>query len=207
MLAVVTGASGLLGGNLAIELIGQGHRVRATRRSSSRTDHLSAFPIDWCLADLGDPGALTAAFAHADVVFHCAAAVKVARRVTPELLETNVTGTANVLAAAKEARVPRLVYCSTVATIGISEDGRPCDESVRWNLAEHGLANGYAITKRAAETLVHEGIGNGLDAVIVNPTYMLGPMILIQLRQVDRERSAPPATGLPSRHQQFCRCP
>ena len=75
--AAITGASGLLGGNLAAELCAQGWTVRATRRSSTKTDHLSDLPIAWVPGDLDDVPALTAAFRGADVVFHCAAQVSI----------------------------------------------------------------------------------------------------------------------------------
>jgi dihydroflavonol-4-reductase len=174
-LAVITGASGLVGGNLAEALLGSGHRVRAVRRGSTRVDHLADLAIEWTTADLADPAALGEAFAGADVVFHCAAQVTTRRGVTPDLVATNVTGTANVLAAVRAARVPRLVHTSTVGAIGLSTDGKPCTEEARWNFDEAGLVDGYAITKRQAEDLVRAAVAGGLDAVIVNPGYMFGP--------------------------------
>ena len=176
MRAVVTGASGLLGGNLALELIAQGHDVLATRRSAASTQHLDGHPITWASADLGDVNALTTAFAGADVVFHCAALVSsILRHPTPELVATNVDGTRNVIAALRAARVPRLVHCSTVGAVGLTESGKPCTEQARWNFAEHGLDDGYVTTKRRAEDVVEAAVRDGLDAVVVNPTYMLGP--------------------------------
>jgi len=173
--AVVTGASGLVGGNLALELLRQGHAVRAIRRSVASTAHLEGEPIEWAAADLDDVAALTAAFDGADVVFHCAALVSILRRVTPELTRANVDGTRNVIAAMRAARVPRLVHCSTVGAVGLTETGVPCDETARWNFAEHGLDDGYVTTKQRAEEVVRDAVRAGLDAVIVNPTYMLGP--------------------------------
>jgi dihydroflavonol-4-reductase len=175
-LAVITGASGLVGGNLAAALLDAGHRVRATRRASTRVDHLAGLAIEWVDADLGDPERLAGAFDGADVVFHCAAQVATRRGVTPALTAANVTGTAHVLAAVRAARVPRLVHTSTVGAVGLSTDGRPCTEEANWNFAEAGLIDGYAITKRQSEELVHAAAGEGLDAVIVNPTYMFGPL-------------------------------
>ena len=174
-LAVITGASGLLGANLAEALLAGGHRVRATRRASTRVDHLADLAIEWALADLGEPARLAEAFAGADVVFHCAAQVTIRRGVTPLLTAANVTGTANVLDAVRTASVPRLVHTSTVGAVGLSTDGAPCTEEARWNFEEAGLLDGYAITKRQSEDLVHAAAAAGLDAVIVNPTYMLGP--------------------------------
>jgi len=175
MQTVVTGASGLLGGNLALELARAGHRVRATRRSAASTRHLDGHPIEWVDADLGERRTLAGAFVGADVVFHCAALVSILRRPTPELVATNVDGTRNVIEAVRSARVARLVHCSTVGAVGLSEDGKPCTEESRWNFADHGLDDGYVMTKHASEELVREAVRGGLDAVVVNPTYMFGP--------------------------------
>jgi dihydroflavonol-4-reductase len=171
-LAVITGASGFLGANLAALLLEAGHGVRATRRASTRIGHLNDLAMEWIDADCGDAAALQAAFRGADVVFHCAAKVGVRRGVTPEMEETNVGGTRNVIAAARSARVPRLVHVSSSVAVGVSSDGDPCTEESPWNMPEHRLDDGYAITKRRAEALVRE---SGLDAVVVNPCYMFGP--------------------------------
>jgi dihydroflavonol-4-reductase len=171
---VVTGASGLLGGNLAAELRAQGHQVLATRRAGTKIQHLDDLTLAWVDADLGAPEALARAFAGAEAVFHCAAAVTVKREVTPEMTAANVTGTANVVEAVIAARVPRLVHTSSVVAVGLSTDGRPCDETATWNFDTEGLVDAYALTKRRAEDVVHAA-RDRIDAVIVNPTYMLGP--------------------------------
>ncbi len=170
----VTGASGLLGGNLVAELIAAGHEVIATRRAGTRAAHLGDLPITWRDAELGSTAALTAAFAGAGAVFHCAAAVTVKRAVTAEMTAANVTGTANVIDACVAAGVARLVHTSSVVAVGLSTDGRPCDETSAWNFEREGLIDAYAITKRRAEDVVHAARSR-LDAVIVNPTYMFGP--------------------------------
>jgi dihydroflavonol-4-reductase len=174
-LAVVTGASGLVGANLAEQLVAAGHRVRATRRDSTRVDHLADLPLEWVEAELGAPDRLIEAFAGADVVFHCAAAVGVRRDVSPAMHAANVEGTGHVIAAARAARVPRLVHTSSVVAVGLSTDGRPSTEEAPWNFEAHGLLDGYAITKRQAEERVLAAAADGLDAVVVNPTYLLGP--------------------------------
>jgi dihydroflavonol-4-reductase len=171
---VITGASGLLGGNLAAELIAAGHEVAALRRAGTRVSHLEDLAIAWHEADLGSTAAMARAFAGADCVFHCAAQVSVKRAVTPEMTATNVTGTANVIDAVIAAGVPRLVHTSSVVAVGLSTDGRPCDETATWNFEAEGLIDAYAITKRRAEDVVHAA-RERVDAVIVNPTYMLGP--------------------------------
>jgi dihydroflavonol-4-reductase len=171
---VVTGASGLLGGNLAAALIDDGHKVLATRRSSTRVEHLADLAIEWVAADLGDVPGLTTAFADADAVFHCAAEVSIEKKVSPAMHAANVVGTENVLAAAEAARVGRLIHCSTVGAVGLTTNGAPCDETAAWNFDQLGMDDGYVTTKHASEERVRAAAGR-LDVVIVNPTYMFGP--------------------------------
>ena len=171
---VITGASGLLGGNLAAELALAGHQVAAIRRAHTRVDHLADVAIAWHDAELGSVDALTRAFDGAACVFHCAAQVSVKRQVTPEMTAVNVTGTRHVIDAAVAAGVPRLVHVSSVVAIGLSTDGRPCDETAPWNFDTEGMTDAYAITKRRAEDAV-QAARDRIDAVIVNPAYMLGP--------------------------------
>ncbi|MCC7536953.1 MAG: NAD-dependent epimerase/dehydratase family protein [Deltaproteobacteria bacterium] len=175
MRMAITGASGLVGGNLAALLVGDGHDVTCTKRPGSRVAHLGHLAVRWTDAELADVSALASAFEGAQVVFHCAAAVGIAPTVTKELEETNVVGTRHVIDAVRRAGVRRLVHCSTTAAVGLSVDGADVDETARWNFAELGLADGYAITKRDAEDVVRGAVRDGLDAVIVNPTYMFGP--------------------------------
>src|SRR5262245_39907092 len=92
----ITGASGLLGGNLAAELLTAGTEVTAIRRSNTKVAHLADLAIDWREADLNDVSAMAKAFEGSAAVFHCAAAVGVMKKVTPEMRQANVTGTANV---------------------------------------------------------------------------------------------------------------
>ena len=170
----VTGASGLLGGNLAAELVAAGHQVIAIRRAGTRTDHLDDVAIEWHDADLGSTAAMARAFQGAACVFHCAAQVSLRRTVSPEMSATNVVGTANVIDAVRAAGVPRLVHTSSVVAVGVSTDGRPCDETATWNFDTEGLVDAYAITKHQAEDVVRAARFE-VDAVIVNPTYLLGP--------------------------------
>jgi dihydroflavonol-4-reductase len=175
MLAAITGATGLLGANLARELLARGHSVRATRRASSDVSHLGGMAVEWASADLGDPGGLTEAFRGADVVFHCAAQVGVTRRVTQAMTHANVDGTRNVIDAVRAAAVRRLVHCSSVVTIALSGDGTPSGEDAAYNFDARGMADGYGRSKTEAEGLVLAAARAGLDAVVANPTYMFGP--------------------------------
>lgn len=172
--AVVTGASGLLGSNLAAELIAQGHTVTATRRPSTDTSSLSDLPVKWVYVDLGSVTELSEVFAGADVVFHCAASVSTRRTVTKAMSAINVGATQAVVEAAIAAGTPRLVHTSSANTIGPTPDGTPADEQTPWAMDEAGLASGYAVTKWRGEILVKRACDK-LDAVIVNPTYLVGP--------------------------------
>ncbi len=171
----ITGASGLLGANLAIALLQQGHTVIATRRGKSRIDHLSAYPIQWIDAALDQPDALQSAFSGCDGVFHCAAAVSVQFKIEPWIYAANVEGTRNVLQAAQAAEVPRLIHCSTTSALGLSTDGLPSDETVPFNFAAYGLDDAYVQTKRQAQDLVLQAASDGMNALIVNPAFMIGP--------------------------------
>ncbi len=170
----ITGASGLLGGNLAAELHAAGHEVVAIKRGGSKVKQLDDVPITWKEGELSDTAALTRAFEGCAAVFHCAAAVGVIREVKPEMYAANVTGTQNVIDACVAAKVGRLVHTSSVVAVGLSTNGQPCDETATWNFDKEGLIDAYAITKREAEDVVNRA-KDRLDCVIVNPTYMFGP--------------------------------
>lgn len=174
MHAVVTGASGLLGGNLSAELVAQGHTVTATRRPSTDTSSVADLPITWVYADLGSAPELREVFAGADVVFHCAASVSTRRKITPAVSAVNVAATQAVVEAAIAVGTPRLVHTSSANTIGPTPDGTPADEQTPWGWDKAGLAGTYPVTKRRGEILVQRACDK-LDAVIVNPTYLVGP--------------------------------
>jgi dihydroflavonol-4-reductase len=175
MRAAITGASGLLGANLAAALLAAGHAVRATRRTSTKVEHLRSLAIEWVDAGLDQADALASAFRDIDVVFHCAAQVGVTRRATPQMVAANVEGTRQVVAAVGRAGVRRLVHCSTVAAVGLSDDGAPCTEDTPYNMVARKMADGYGATKHEAESIVLSAVREGLDAVIANPCFMFGP--------------------------------
>lgn len=175
MKIAVTGATGLVGSNLAVLAVEQGHQVRCTHRKGAKTGHLAHLPIEWVEADLSKPHSLRAAFERQDAVFHCAAVVSFSPGQDALMQKANVDGTNAIMDAVKACHVPRLVHCSSVVTCAISDDGTPVDETRPWNFVEHGLNDGYAVTKRLAEELVLARAKIDVDAVVVNPTYMLGP--------------------------------
>lgn len=178
MRTAVTGATGLVGSNLVIELLNQGHEVRGTRRATSQVDHLSNFDVEWVLADLEDKSSLEKAFEGCDAVFHCAARVVMESEPSDATVSVNINGTKNVMQACRANNVDRLVSVSSVVAVGVSDDGEPIDETAEWNMPKHNLDDGYAITKRRSQELVMNAANDPsdpLDAVVVNPSYMFGP--------------------------------
>jgi dihydroflavonol-4-reductase len=175
MHVAVTGATGLVGANLVTALNQAGHTVRATRRAGSNLSTLDGMQVDWAEAELRNASALAAAFEGAELVFHCAAAVTVKRKVEPWIFDANVTGTRNVIEACRAAGVRRLLHCSSTVTMGLGQNGQPANEKSPWNIDTAGLDDAYATTKRQAEEVVMAEAANGLDAVVVNPGYMFGP--------------------------------
>lgn len=174
MRAALTGATGLLGANLAELLVQRGWTVTATRRASSDTRVLDDLPITWVEASLSDPDGLARAFDGADAVFHCAAQVTLRKEIRPEVRATNVDGTRNVLTAAGKAS-GRLVHVSTVACSALGEGGALVDETATYNFEREGLDDAYSRTKYEGELLVVEAARAGQDAVIVSPTFLFGP--------------------------------
>ena len=174
MRAVVTGASGLLGANLALTLREAGHEVICTRRAGSKVAHLDHAKLTWAEADLADEAALRRAFDGADWVFHNAAAVTVRQKVTPSIYDTNVLGAERALRACQAAGA-RMIFTSSTVTIGLATGPEPADETSTWNLPERGLGDAYAVTKRQGEERALAAAAEGADVVVVNPGYMFGP--------------------------------
>ena len=174
MRAVVTGASGLLGGNLALILQEAGHQVVCTRRAGSRVAHLDHAQLTWVEADLADEEAMRRAFDGADWVFHNAAAVTVRQKVTPTIYDANVTGAERAVRACQAAGA-RMIFTSSTVTIGLATGPEPADETSTWNLPERGLGDAYAVTKREGEARALAAAKAGADVVVVNPGYMFGP--------------------------------
>lgn len=177
MRALVTGSTGFVGGGLCRLLIDRGWQVRAFRRESSLLTRLEGLPVEHYVGDLIQPETLAGAMQDVDVVFH-AAAILGDRVPLEKRLAVTVGGTANVLSAARQAGVKRFVHISSVAALGIPEqigtNGRQglMDETHAWNEQPERWSYGYS--KYLAEVEVQKAVAGGQDAVIVNPSYILG---------------------------------
>jgi dihydroflavonol-4-reductase len=170
--ALVTGATGCVGANVVAALLARGYDVRAMRRATSSLDALDDLDPDLVVGDILDPPSLVAASQGCALVFHVAAVSDYWRTPTGRVYRVNVEGTRNVLAAALAAGVERLVYTSSIGALGVPPPDQFLDESSTFNLPSHRFPYGHS--KHLAEQAVREAIAHGLDAVIVNPTGVIG---------------------------------
>jgi len=169
MRALVTGASGFIGGAVARALLGRGADVRVLLRPGSVPNLPEAADVEIVRGDVRDAQAVSAATDACDAVFHVAALYSFAAPAN-EVLAVNVGGTRNVVAAVRTSGA-RLVYTSSIATIGGMRDGVLPDEL---SVPVGPPPGPYKKSKWEAEALVRDEVARGLDAVIVNPTFPVG---------------------------------
>jgi dihydroflavonol-4-reductase len=174
MRTLITGVTGLLGGNVARVMAEDGRsELRVLVRESSNQAALAGLEVERVFGDIRDQAAVARAVAGCERVVHCAASVSQWRPNREMMVEVNVTGTANVLEAARRAGVSRVVYVSTVDTLGLSSLEHPADETCE-HASMAAFGNPYVDTKYAAEQRAKAIAAQGLDLVIVKPTYMIG---------------------------------
>ena len=173
MRALVTGASGFVGGAVARALVKDGWQVRALVRAGSDRTNLQGLPLEVAIGDLTDASSLSAAMDGCEALFHVAADYRLGAPDPAQLYRTNVEGTRNLLLAARRAGVGKIVYTSSVATMGIPADGSPGDEGTAVSLA--AMIGHYKRSKFLAEQVVLEAAASGTPAVIVNPSTPVGP--------------------------------
>jgi dihydroflavonol-4-reductase len=166
----LTGATGFVGFHLARQLVAAGARVTALLRATSQRGRLDGLGVNGVIAPLDDVDALAVGCGGCDIVFHTAGAVDFGDDWEP-VVRVNVTGTANVLAAARSAGVQRVVYTSSIVAVGASRRPRILDETSPWTLGP--LRVPYVTTKRRAERLALSAVGP--EVVVVNPACVLGP--------------------------------
>ena len=174
MKAFVTGATGFLGAHVARTLAAQGANLRLLVRPTSDLRNLEGLEAERVTGDLRDPASLDRAMAGCDTVFHVAADYRLWVPDPQPMYRSNVEGTRNLLAAARQARVGRVVYTSSVATMGFRSNGHPADEDSPVSLAD--MIGPYKRSKYMAEQLALEAGRTGQDVVVVNPTTPVGEM-------------------------------
>jgi dihydroflavonol-4-reductase len=178
MKALVLGATGFIGGHIARKALEAGWQVRGLRRNPGSIGHLEGLPVEWMAGDLTEVASLRAAMRGVETVFHAAAYYpkRGDRRRVPDQVEYAREEITSVLEAAQEAGVKRLVYTSSLTTIGQPPPGEARLADERDFYTPGSLAkSGYYEAKFAMEKLVLEAAGNGLPALALNPTAVFGP--------------------------------
>ncbi|UCE20995.1 MAG: NAD-dependent epimerase/dehydratase family protein [Candidatus Aminicenantes bacterium] len=170
MKIAVTGASGHIGSNLCRELIHQGYSVKALVHRSDQG--IKDLPLEFVKGDVMDPASLSSLVQGTDVVFHLAAVISIQVRKEEELFEKNVKGTKNIIKAAKEEGVQRLIHFSSIHALVHEPFDHILDENRALALKDKIQ---YSRSKALAEQAVTEAVKEGLDAVILSPTAVIGP--------------------------------
>src|SRR5208337_3953789 len=172
MKCFVTGATGFLGSHVARQLLAKGADLRLLVRATSRTDNIADLPAESVVGDLRDSASLKTGMSGCEFVFHVAADYRLWARNGRELYESNVEGTRNVLQAARDTGVRRVIYTSSVATMGFGNNGRLTDENTPVTISN--MIGDYKRSKFMAERLVIEAGQAGQNVVMVNPTGPIG---------------------------------
>ncbi len=170
--SLVTGAAGLLGIELVNQLLAKGIRVKAVyNKTPIKITHHPLLQVVHC--DLLDVVALEEIMEGVSVVYHCAGMVSFSPNKKNVLYKVNVDATANVVNAALQAGVKKMVHVSSVAALGRLKEHEPINEKSQWTTETNNSVYGHS--KYLGELEVWRGVAEGLDAVIVNPTIILGP--------------------------------
>ena len=174
MLCLVTGATGFVGSAVARCLLKNDFTVRALVREHSDCRNLDDLPVERVTGDLRDRASLDRAVRGCETLLHVAADYRLWALDKQELYRSNVDGTRNIMQAALGADVERIVYTSSVATVGIPDDGTPGNEQTQVSIDD--MIGDYKRSKFMAETEVRKLIeDHGLPAVIVKPSTPVGP--------------------------------
>ncbi len=174
---LITGGTGFVGANLAERLVNRGCDVRILRRAHSDLRAIAGIDVEHRVGDVRDVASLKNAIQGCDTVFHTAALVTFEKSKAELQYEVNVIGTRNVVGACLECNVEKLVHTSSIAAIGYPLNTNP---SLPQNLANEKtpfnweVTWGYKFTKHKAEAEVLAGVDSGLNAVIVNPSVIIG---------------------------------
>lgn len=182
---LVTGGTGLVGGHLLYQLIKSGETTKAIKRHSSdiqKTKKIFAYYADnyeelfskikWVDGDVLDFNSLVEAMVDVDYVYHAAASVSFESSDSSSLIATNIQGTTNIVNVALEKKVKKLLHISTIGSLGRAGSDGIVTENTEWNSKKTSV---YSTSKYQAELEVRRGIAEGLNAVIINPSIIIGP--------------------------------
>jgi dihydroflavonol-4-reductase len=172
MLAFVTGATGFLGSHVARALAEQGAQLRLLVRPTSDPRNIEDLKAERVQGDLRDPVSIEKALAGCEAVFHVAADYRLWVRDPEQMYRSNVEGTRTLFESARKQGVRRVVYTSSVATMGFTANGHVADEESPVSLAD--LIGHYKRSKFMAEQVAFDAARSGVDVVVVNPTTPVG---------------------------------
>jgi dihydroflavonol-4-reductase len=173
MFSLITGANGFIGSHLTRFLIEQGEQVRVLVRPQSDVRSMERLPVEFAYADLRDPHSLSPALRGVQRVYHVAADYRLWAKNPQEIYESNVTGTRNLLAAARQAGIDRFIYTSSVGTLVPPHPRKLPDEQTHLRLRD--MIGHYKRSKFLAEQEALEAARQGQPVVIVNPSTPVGP--------------------------------
>jgi dihydroflavonol-4-reductase len=173
IMILVTGGTGFLGSELLKQLTDKGLAVRALKRKNAVIPSIlkDVDLIDWVVGDINEPATLEDAFIGITKVFHCAAFVSLNSKDKKQLFHVNIEGTSNIVNLCIENNC-RLLHVSSVAALGEAKKGNQISEKDFWEY--DAKAHAYGLSKYESEMEVWRGVTEGLDAVIVNPSIIIG---------------------------------
>ena len=172
---LVTGATGFLGAELVVQLLQVEPKLRCIKRATSKIPKklkVYQHKIEWLNADVMEFSDLENAFEGICKVYHCAALVSLDPKDKAKMICINTEGTANVVSLCIAYGIEKLIHVSSIVALGKSKSGEPITEEHYWDGFDFN--HGYAISKYRSEMEVWRGIEEGLNAVIVNPSVILG---------------------------------
>lgn len=173
MATMVTGATGFIGSHITRKLVERGERVKVLVRKTSDTRNIDSLDVEKVYGDVGNPDSLRTAFSGCETLYHAAGFVSFKKSDYQKMIDVNVKGSSNVLSAAMDAGVSRVLFTSSVAAIGVESDGSPVTEETEYELYSEEI--GYMNCKYLAEKEAKRFARNGLPVVILNPSVVLGP--------------------------------
>lgn len=170
----VTGATGFIGSAVVRKLVERGRSVRALVEPGAPTKNIDALgaKVERVTVDVCDGAAMERALSGCDALYHLAAIYRTWLPDPSILYRVNIEGTTNTLLAAEKAKVGRIVYTSSIAAVGLREDGRPSDETTEFN--HWDVANDYILSKHLSERIAMNFARAGLPIVVVNPGFPFG---------------------------------
>ena len=181
---LVTGATGLVGGNLLWFLLQDHEKIVAIKRKTSNIKTLRTIfsfhtnqpdeylnRIEWREADVLNADSLSKVMKDISIIYHCAAVVSVGNG-SENMIKTNVAGTRNIVSVALKSNIQKFCFVSSIAACGQTQKNQPIDENSTWN--DNNNRSPYSLSKYYSEQEVWKGIEKGLNAVIVNPGVILG---------------------------------